>query len=463
MKKGAEEENEVDDNKTIDVQGWLGTRVKEDRIAYKDYDDKLVERLFSNLEESESGGFQRKEGSVLGATALVAGTTVGAGVLALPAATASTGVIPSSIILLGMWAYMVASGLLLAETNLNLVVREGRVNLGLLAVAERTLGRAGGRAAGAAYLFIHYCLLVAYLAQGGALLADLLLPGQQQSLPEYLGPVGFCAIFGGLLAFGSEALIESVNNVFVTIVITSFLGLLVLATPGIEISRLFVEDWSAAPGVVPVTFVALVFHNVVPVIVTQLEADRAKIRQAVLVGSALPLGMFLAWNAVVLGSTDTAAAAAVGGVPVDPLATLRAGSSGAIVGEAVSIFSLFAIITSFFGFVLGLLDFFTDVFEYKERDRAKEFPLYGLILLPPLGVACTNPSIFFEALDKAGTYGISVLFGIIPAAMAWVQRYNDNEPVATSPMVPGGKVSLTFMIAFASAVIVQQGLFGGGH
>ncbi|CAM9819766.1 unnamed protein product [Heterosigma akashiwo] len=47
--------------------------------------------------------------------------------------------------------------------------------------------------------------------------------------------------------------------------------------------------------------------------------------------------------------------------------------------------------------------------------------------------------------------------------MAWVQRYNDNEPVATSPMVPGGKVSLTFMIAFASAVIVQQGLFGGGH
>lgn len=74
----------------------------------------------------------------------------------------------------------------------------------------------------------------------------------------------------------------------------------------------------------------------------------------------------------------------------------------------------------------------------------REVPLYGAILLPPLAVAVTDPDIFFAALDTAGTFGISLLCGVLPAAMAWQQRYGAgaDEKIATLPLVPGGKATL---------------------
>lgn len=59
-------------------------------------------------------------------------------------------------------------------------------------------------------------------------------------------------------------------------------------------------------------------------------------------------------------------------------------------------------------------------------------------------MAVTDPDIFFAALDTAGTFGISLLCGVLPAAMAWQQRYGGgaNGKIATLPLVPGGKASL---------------------
>jgi tyrosine-specific transport protein len=46
------------------------------------------------------------------AIVLVAGTTVGAGILALPAVTQPAGFIPSTLALTGAWMYMATTGLL---------------------------------------------------------------------------------------------------------------------------------------------------------------------------------------------------------------------------------------------------------------------------------------------------------------------------------------------------------------
>ena len=61
-------------------------------------------RLFSNLNPSS---LEHEPGSVLGAAALVAGTTVGAGILALPAVTAQSGFAASSAALVGGWLFSV--------------------------------------------------------------------------------------------------------------------------------------------------------------------------------------------------------------------------------------------------------------------------------------------------------------------------------------------------------------------
>ena len=58
-------------------------------------------------------------GTVIGSAALVAGTTVGAGILALPAKTLAAGLAPTATLLVGGWVFMSATGLLIAEVDLN--------------------------------------------------------------------------------------------------------------------------------------------------------------------------------------------------------------------------------------------------------------------------------------------------------------------------------------------------------
>jgi tyrosine-specific transport protein len=170
--------------------------------------------------------------------------------------------------------------------------------------------------------------------------------------------------------------------------------------------------------------------------------------------------MFLAWNAVILGSVspDMMQIVSDSSTVFDPLQVLRNGQAGAWLGVLVSVFSEFAIVTSFIGFVYGLLDFFKDVLDVNPNDNSKRLPLYSLVLLPSTSLSVLNPSIFFAALDYAGTFSISVLGGIIPALMAWKQRYSkqqDSIPVM-KPLIPGGKVTLVAMIGVALAVMIKQ-------
>ena len=109
----------------------------------------------------------------------------------------------------------------------------------------------------------------------------------------------------------------------------------------------------------------------------------------------------------------------------------------------VQLFSEAAIVTSFIGFVIGLIGFFKDIFPATtttsssssssssssatttsplstlDNNRQRDTLLYCLVLLPPTAIAAvSDPSIFLKALDVAGTYGISILFGILPVLLA---------------------------------------------
>ncbi|WP_086757190.1 aromatic amino acid transport family protein [Nostoc sp. 106C] len=419
-----------------------------------------ITRLFSKL-EFDGKQLTHQPGSVLGSTALVAGTTVGAGILALPAVTLPSGVVPSTVLLIAVWLYALVSGLLIAEATLNTMRLAGRPSVGMLAMIENTLGFVGARIAGGTYLFLHYALLVAYTAQGGEILGSAIanLLGVQNAIPAWMGTTIFTLLFGGIMYFGRDKFIERLNSVFVAIVLASFVGLLLLAGGQVQTTQFLFQDWSAVSSAVSVMSVALFYHNVVPVVVTQLEGDTRKIRQSIFIGSVIPLIMFLAWNAVILGSVspEIIQNTADGKTIFDPLQILRSGGAGEWLGVLVSIFSEFAIATSFIGFVYGLLDFFQEIFFVTQVKFSSRLPLYSIILLPPMSFGVVNPNIFFTALDYAGTFSISVLGGIIPALMTWKQRQGqEHANKIHQPLVPGGKATLIVMICLALAIIGKQ-------
>src|SRR5579871_6624910 len=102
---------------------------------------------------------------LIGGILLVAGTSIGAGMLALPVVTAEGGFFPAFFTYLLCWGFMTCTGLLMLEICL-----EMPPDANLISMAGAYLGRGGKIFAWVLYLFLFYCLTIAYLSGGGGLL-----------------------------------------------------------------------------------------------------------------------------------------------------------------------------------------------------------------------------------------------------------------------------------------------------
>lgn len=99
---------------------------------------------------------------------------MGAGILAIPAVTQDSGFLASAVACILCWVFMVATGLLIAEVNVNTMCELGSGGVSLVSMARRTLGPVGVQIACWSYIFIHYALLVAYLARSSDILTNYL-------------------------------------------------------------------------------------------------------------------------------------------------------------------------------------------------------------------------------------------------------------------------------------------------
>lgn len=434
--------------------------IDDSRLLFPEYQSGEVPRMFSSLQYTVDKGTnsvssKHATGSVVGAAALIAGTTVGAGVLALPSATAAAGFIPSTFAMISAYVYMTMSGLLIAELTLNRMAQTGKPGLGLLEMYQSSLGKVGNAFGTGAYFFLHYAMMVAYLAQGGKNVEQLL--GWDGN-----GSIAFAAVMGLSLFAASPAVVEKVNNGLVLGVAASFLSIVALGAGTADFGALIDSSNQHPEAVVscfPILFLALVYQNVVPTVVEKLEGDRNKIIQAIIGGTTLPFGMFLLWNAVCLGN---ALASGADLSQVDPVALLQSGESGgAILGPLVTGFSVLALVTSIIGFTYGLVDAWTDKLglPVKGEEYEKWKPaLYGLVFAPPLALSLTDPDIFYSALEYGGAFGVSTLFLVLPPLMVWKERYTDTDkPLVTAPMVPFGKIPLASMWKAAGTLILEQG------
>jgi tyrosine-specific transport protein len=75
-------------------------------------------------------------------------------------------------------------------------------------------------------------------------------------------------------------------------------------------------------------------------------------------------------------------------------------------------------------------------------------------------MALVYPNMFLAALNYAGAFGAVVLFGILPALMAWCGRY--RQGLSGTFRVVGGKVTLVAVIIFAFMVMGMQFLLDNG-
>ncbi len=383
-----------------------------------------------------------------GAAALVAGTTVGAGILALPVETAAAGVAPSLTVLGAAWAYSVLTGLLLAEVSLSAGADASGADApppSFVSLAARTLGPLGSNAATAGQLFLQYALLVAYTARGGEVL------GRFAGASPAAGAAAFTAALGALCALASPAALDACNSALLALLLLAFAVLLADTVPNVNSEALLAADWAAIPASLPVVALAFVYHNVVPLVARACNGHAPSVRTALLRGTALPFAMYAMWEVAVLGSSVNVLQPGA-----DPLA------SG---GFAVDAFSLLAIATSYIGFALSLSDMLLDtpLLGVEQRKSASGVPpaALALALLPPLVCAAYNPSIFLRALEAAGVFGALTLCGILPGAMALVERRTQGTP-REEQLAPGGDAAAVAVMLLGGGIVLAD-LLGGLH
>ncbi len=387
-----------------------------------------------------------KKGSVFGSALLVGGTCIGAGMLGMPVVSAMAGFVPSVVMFICSWLFMLITGLLVLEVTLWF---SKEVNI--ITMAGKTLGRAGQLLGWCLFLFLFYSLLVSYVAGSGQLVADFIHQLVGISLPQWAGSMLCVVCFGAIVYLGAFA-VDTINRLLMMGLVLTYLLLVVIGLPHIDPALLERREWAHMFWGMPVMIISFGYHNLVPSLVTYLQRDVLRLRQAIIIGSSLPLIIYLLWEGLTLGMipADAFREAIDAGSLVTH--TLKQSAGGSWVATIAQYFALFAIVTSFLGVSLSFVDFLADGFNIKKNPKGK-LTVCVMTFLPPLLFAIVYPNVFEMALQYAGGFGAVILFGVLPALMVWNGRKKHPND---AQMVPGGKTTLMGVIIVALAVFSIQ-------
>lgn len=382
--------------------------------------------------------------SIIGGALLVAGTSIGAGMLALPVVTALGGFGPSLLVYGICWLFMTCTGLLLLEICLKMPP-----DANLVSMAGTYLGRWGKTAAWILYVFLFYCLSVAYVSGGGSLLRDWLgLPSAWQ------GAVLFFVMLAPCVYFGAK-MVERVNSVLMLGLVGAYCVFVVLGMRHVDAMLLGSGNMRAAILALPVIFTSFSYQGIIPTLATYMRRDAKRLRLAIMSGTTLSFVIYVLWELLILGIVPVTGehgleqARQLGQTAVQPLKFHLGESIIPTVGAA---FAFFAITTSYLGVTLGLFDFLADGLRMAKRGLQRLF-LGALTFVPPLVIALVYPRVFISALVLAGGIGCALLLGLLPTLMVWVaRRRSEPGPV----MVPGGKPLLCVFGLFVLTELVIE-------
>ncbi len=388
----------------------------------------------------------------LGSVFIVAGTTIGAGMLAMPIAAAGNGFLVSLAMLLVLWALMCYTALLLVE-----VYQHESHETGIGSVAQRYLGSSGKFITGFSMMFLMYALTAAYVSGAGEIITSNLKSSFAIEMADWMGIVVFTVIGGGVVCFGTSS-VDFINRILFAAKIVFLVITLALMMPHVEQQNLL-----AAPtekililSAIPVFFTSFGFHGSVPSIVKYMGGDVKKLRVIFIIGSAIPLIAYILWQIATLGSIGTTTFVGILAENAGLNGLLDAIKDVAQSGKTELIAQMFmslALATSFLGVALGLFDFLADLF--KRQDNASGRLQTGLLTFgPPLVFALFYPKGFVMALGYAAI-ALSILALLLPSAMAFKSRTLNQRKY----QVLGGGLGLSLVFICGIIVIgVQLGI-----
>lgn len=366
--------------------------------------------------------------------------------LGLPVVAGISGFIPSTIAFVLVWMYMLATGLLIVEINLWF-----KDDISFLTMSEKILGKCGKWISGFLFLFLFYSIMVAYISGCGSLVCELLNQNFGIVCSQTVGSILSSVIFG-LVILAGTVVVDGVNRLFMVGLGVAYLLLLVIGLPHINTGLLTTANWSGILVAIPLMVISFGYHNLVPTITEYLEHNKREVVKSIAIGSSLPLLVYLLWDGLIMGLIPGGYEEAVASGDMATQA-LRKITGTTKINDLAEMFAFFALVTSFLGVALSLVDFLRDGFH--DAGVGLHRLLYVLLaIVPPLVFALVYPKVFLIALGYAGGFATVILFGILPALMAWKGRY--IMKLENKPILPGGKISLCAVMVISCLIIISQ-------
>lgn len=384
----------------------------------------------------------------LGSTLITSGTMIGAGMLAMPLTSAGIGFTFTVVLLILLWILLTYSALLFVE-----VYQTAEHDAGIGTLAAQYFGRPGRIVATSVLMIFLYALLSAYVTGGGAILAS--------TLPDFAAPdlkmkgsiLAFTILFGVFVAIGTS-FVDALNRFLFIAMIAALFIVLGLMIPEIKIDNLMAMpiDKALLISASPVFFTAFGFHGSIPCLNKYLEGDVKALRFSIIVGSAITLVGYILWQFSTHGVLSQTRFLEI--LNQDPtlnglIEAVRVITGSTIIAAVVKIFSALALITSFLGVALGLLECIDDLLKRAFNISANRLSLGFLTFLPPLLFAFFYPEGFILALGYAGQM-FAFYAVVLPAALVWKARHqHPNLPYR----VPGGS-GVLFFVSILGTIIV---------
>ncbi|WP_429165109.1 aromatic amino acid transporter [Aeromonas rivipollensis] len=378
--------------------------------------------------------------SVTGGACIIASVCVGAGMLGLPSAGAGAWTSWSSLAIILTMIIMTVSGWMLLEA-----FKPYELTASFNSVTKDLLGHKINIFNNLTVYFVGGILLYAYITSSGLILSGLL------GINSQLASVLFVLVFSCFVWHSTRA-VDRISVVLIAFMVLSFVfGVSGLAA-NIDATMLFhslTEELDQAPyalAMLPVALTSFGYHHSVASM-RAYYGEEQKAKQAILGGTLIALALYLLWLLSIFGNLPRSAFGPIiakGGDVDVLLGALASVIESRRVSNAINLFSMAAILSSFIGVGLGVFDYLADLFKFdnSRQGRAKS---WGVTFLPPLVFSLLFPFGFVVAIGYAGA-AATVWACIIPALLA--KKSRELAPQGGGFKAPGGQPMVVAVILF---------------
>lgn len=395
-----------------------------------------------------------KKSKTLNAILMVAGTSVGTGVLGLPIATTKAGLLPTFAAFLISWAFMTLAALYILEVKMRL-----RGNYNLSSMIRLTLGRSGEIFSSFIILLLLYSLLCTYMMAGSAWLRVLII--NYVDISNLAIIMGFTVIFACTL-YCKDRVIYNINNFLAVCLIIAFIITIGISIMPHKDGFITTHDVSAVFPTFPMLLTTFGFSIIVPAVTEYLQYEEKATRLAIYIGGGVALIAYVLWEWVTLGhipSSDLLRLHETGDNGTGVILAFADVMQSQIVSIAGRIFAIFAAITSFMGVSVALMHFLTDQLDldslwklskndFVKSGRVQRIFLLLIIYIPPILITSMIPRAFVEVLGFAGVF-VAILLGLLPGLMVYSIHRKTGFSI-------GKKIFLILSMLFFVIVIIQE-------